>query len=276
MSEHLRFSTGILSRLGEELNPNADQGIIELVRNSYDADAVRCKVELLSTDEPGGTVRITDDGIGMTPQVLRDGWLVLGKSGKQTARVTERMRRVIGNKGLGRLAALRLGETTVVTTWPRGEPFQYSLEINWSDFATARVVEEVPLEITRLPRSAHRSESGTIVEVSRLHAKLSRAEVKRLARALVLMADPFDRSLGFQPALIAPGQKDLENLVASSYFEEASFHLVAELSEDGSARAEVLDWKGQILFQTSSGDLGRRGRGKISFADLVRLHEIGT
>jgi len=262
MSEHLRFSTGILSRLGEELNPNADQGIIELVRNSYDADAVKCRVELLDTDKPGGTVRVTDDGVGMTREALRDGWLVLGKSGKQMVRVTERKRRVIGNKGLGRLAALRLGETTKVTTWPKGSRLQYSLEINWSDFDTASVVEEVPLEIQQLKRENRPSENGTIVEVHRLHDKLTRMEVKRLARALVLMADPFDQSLGFQPALVAPGQKDLESLVSSSYFEEAQFHLVAELSEDGSARAEVLDWKGQTLFKATSADLRTRGRGK--------------
>src|SRR5258707_1195286 len=119
MSEHLRFSTDILSRLGEELNPNADQGIMELVRNSYDADAVQCCVELIGTDEAGGVVRVTDDGLGMSREALRDGWLVLGKSGKETLRVTERKRRVIGNKGLGRLAALRLGQTTNVMTWPK-------------------------------------------------------------------------------------------------------------------------------------------------------------
>ncbi len=262
MSEHLRFSTGILSRLGEELNPNADQGIIELVRNSYDADAVKCRVELIGTDQPAGMVRVTDDGLGMTQRAIRDGWLVVGKSGKQTIRVTERKRRVVGNKGLGRLAALRLGESTKVITWPKDEHVQYSLEINWSDFDLAKVVEEVPLEIQQSPRARKAPDHGTIVEVRRLHSKLTRMEVKRLARALVLMADPFDQSLGFQPTLIAPGQKDLESLVASSYFEEAQFHLVAELSEDGTARAKVLDWKGQTLFEGGAEDLRRKLRGK--------------
>ena len=44
--EHLRFSPDILRRLGEELVPQIEQGIVELVRNSYDADAVNCRVEL--------------------------------------------------------------------------------------------------------------------------------------------------------------------------------------------------------------------------------------
>jgi C4-dicarboxylate-specific signal transduction histidine kinase len=76
------------------------------------------------------------------------------------------------------------------------------------------------------------------------------------------MADPFDKSLGFQPTLVAPGQKDLESLVASSYFEEAQFHLVAELSEDGTASAKVLDWKGQTLFEADSDDLRRKRKSR--------------
>jgi signal transduction histidine kinase len=263
MIEHLRFSTDILSRLGEELNPNADQGIMELVRNSYDADAVKCRVELIGTDEAGGIVRVTDDGLGMSRQALRDGWLVLGRSGKQM-RVTERKRRVIGNKGLGRLAALRLGKTTNVTTWPKGEGFQYSLAIDWANFAAVKVVEDVALRIEQAPKDRKSPEQGTIVEIQGLHARLTRPEVKRLARALVLMADPFDKSLGFQPTLVAPGQKDLESLVASSYFEEAQFHLVAELSEDGTVSAKVLDWKGQTLFEADADGLRRKRKGRLA------------
>ena len=66
----LRFSPSILQRLGEELHPNPDQGLLELVRNAYDADAPNCIIELINTYECGGAVRITDDGIGMDQMQL--------------------------------------------------------------------------------------------------------------------------------------------------------------------------------------------------------------
>ena len=53
----------ILRRLGEELVPNIDQGIIELVRNAYDADATKCIVTLSNVRHPGGRIRIEDDAI---------------------------------------------------------------------------------------------------------------------------------------------------------------------------------------------------------------------
>ena len=47
---NIQFSTDILRRLGEELNPSIDQGILELVKNAYDADARRCLVEISQND----------------------------------------------------------------------------------------------------------------------------------------------------------------------------------------------------------------------------------
>jgi len=63
----LRFSTEIVRRLGEELNPTLDKGILELVKNAYDADATECRVELRNTDRPDGKIIVEDNGAGMTP-----------------------------------------------------------------------------------------------------------------------------------------------------------------------------------------------------------------
>ncbi len=71
----IRFATDILRRLGEELNPSVDKGILELVKNAYDADAIRCTINLENTEETGGSILIVDDGDGMTPDEIETGWL---------------------------------------------------------------------------------------------------------------------------------------------------------------------------------------------------------
>src|SRR5215213_9939389 len=101
MSERLRFAPDILRRLGEELNPNPEQGIIELVRNAYDADALTCIVELIGTTTVGGTARVCDDGDGMGSDAIANGWLVLGRSGKGGRELTRLGRLQVGDKGLG-------------------------------------------------------------------------------------------------------------------------------------------------------------------------------
>lgn len=103
-----RFSTDILSRLGEELNPNPDQGILELVKNSYDADSIKCTIELLDTSLIGGTIHIIDDGDGMDIDGIKNGWLLLGKSNKLIRGKSSLERIPAGSKGLVKLIALNL------------------------------------------------------------------------------------------------------------------------------------------------------------------------
>ena len=103
---HLRFSPYILKRLGEELNPNPDHGLIELVRNAYDADAHSCRIRLENVDRPNGRIEIEDDGIGMNEEGIENYWLVLGRSSKSVDEPTKLGRIPVGSKGLGRLAAL--------------------------------------------------------------------------------------------------------------------------------------------------------------------------
>ena len=249
-SEHLRFSPDILRRLGEELVPQVEQGIVELVRNSYDADAVNCRVELEDVDKLGGTLRIEDDGVGMDHDAIRSGWLILGRSNKPGRSLTALGRRPVGEKGLGRLAALRMGRRVTMSTRPASKPStEYKLVIDWTKYDAISVVEDVALEIIERPTQ---KPPGTSIEVTELLVTFGRREVERLARALLLLADPFDDSQGFHPLLVSHEFADLEQRVKSAYFDDAAYHLVAELDEKGRShidvydpRTKVLKWSGQ-------------------------------
>jgi signal transduction histidine kinase len=255
-SAQIRFSPEILRRLGEELNPSPDKGILELVKNAYDANAKECTVTLVNTERPGGSIMIKDDGDGMGEEEIRNGWLVLGRSGKSLKAQTRLGRTPAGSKGLGRLAALRLGRRARLSTRPLAEPnIQYDLLIEWKAFEDVAVVEDVDLMIESSKR-AKALQPGTEVSLEKLSAHVTRADVKRLARELILLADPFgDAPEGFKPALVAPEFADLEVLVKNRYFTDAEYHLRASVDADGFASAAVLDWKGQRLFEAKHGDL---------------------
>jgi signal transduction histidine kinase len=255
MKTNIRFATDILLRLGEELNPNADQGIIELVKNGYDADAATCTIELKNIDTPGGTIRVKDDGDGMEISDIVDGWLLLGRSQKVIGKRTRLKRIPAGNKGLGRLAALRLGNKVLLNTRPRKNPhIQYTLQINWADFENVIAVEDITLQIDQ--SSIPNGKPGTEILIEGLAREIGRAEVKRLARSLILLADPFvDSPDSFNPILYSDEFKDLERLVSNRYFDDAEYHLVASLDIDGKAKAEVTDFKGRRLFTANHKDL---------------------
>jgi len=255
-SSRIRFAPDILRRLGEELNPHPAAGIIELVKNAYDADAKLCIVNLANVDEPGGEVTIADDGDGMTVSQIEDGWLVVGQSQKERRRRTRLGRIPAGSKGLGRLAALRLGQFAMLETRPRTpKDLVLTVSINWQQFDQAALIDDVELPIKTAKRPAN-TKQGTVISLRKLHGRIGRVEVKRLARAMLLLADPFaDTSVAFQPQLISPEFTDLQQLVRHKYFSEASFHLVASVDSCGKGHAAVQDFLGQELFSCNHNEL---------------------
>ena len=253
---NFKFSPDILSRLGEELISNPEQGIIELVKNSYDADATNCTLELKGTSTEGGSITISDDGVGMDEATIINGWLVIGRSKKISRQLTDLGRFPVGDKGLGRIAALRQGSQVTLLTRPASEPkIEYSLTIDWSEFDKVDVVEAVNFNI-----DSHETDKshGTDIIINNLHSKLTRREIQKLARELILLADPFGDSTGFHPSLIAPEFSDLEQQVLNAYFDDAEFHLRAELNENGIANAWFSDWKGNVLFRADQHQLSER------------------
>lgn len=244
---HFRFSPEVLSRLGEELIPNPEQGIIELVKNAYDADATWCEVEFGVSEEGGRTLSVSDNGLGMDANAIRDGWLIIGRSGKATRQLTRKFDRLpVGDKGLGRLSALRQGKRVVLETTPDSDlSARYLLEIDWGKIQRATTVEDVGLNVER--QIANGKGHGTRILVKDLETELGKAGLNRLARELLLLADPFDDDLGFHPKLIAPSFSELERRVQEAYFEDAEYHLQAWLDDEGRARAQLTDWKGEVL-----------------------------
>ena len=86
-------------------------GIIELIRNSLDADADKIKIEFGRNDLDGiEDIRVTDDGHGMLPAEIPRLFGQLGDSWKRTAKVSRTKSRALhGRDGRGRFRAAGIG-----------------------------------------------------------------------------------------------------------------------------------------------------------------------
>src|SRR5262249_28830971 len=143
---------------------------------------------------------------------IRNGWLIVGDSMKSGSETSPSGRLLVGSKGLGRLGALRLGRKDELTTRPKTEPGrQYRLEIDWSACDHARVVEDVELKVVNeeAPLGAG---YGTEITISQLPSPWTKADIKRLARAILLLRDPFAKKQTFQAVLRAEEFEELEAL----------------------------------------------------------------
>src|SRR5688572_26462954 len=103
--------THLFRELGALLVGRDSTALVELIKNSYDADASRVTVfaENLHTGT-GGRVVIADDGSGMTREQFAEGFLRIASRWKDRSerRSTRYKRHFTGAKGIGRLAAHKL------------------------------------------------------------------------------------------------------------------------------------------------------------------------
>src|SRR5271157_778198 len=90
--EHFDIHASVVFQLGESLITDSVQALVELVKNSYDADASFCKLDISTQpiSDPMspfkgavGAITIEDDGSGMTLDTIRRGWLTISNSDKR-------------------------------------------------------------------------------------------------------------------------------------------------------------------------------------------------
>lgn len=131
----LRPRARLLRTLGTDLISSEKVALIELVKNSFDADATVVLVSFVGPLAPGeGSVDIWDDGHGMDVETLQSSWLDIATDVKKRCTRSESGgRRVLGEKGIGRLAAARLANEMLLTTRRPGSD-ELKLLIDWRDF----------------------------------------------------------------------------------------------------------------------------------------------
>lgn len=143
-----------------------------------------------------GLIRVVDRGNGMTLQDIRRGWLTVSASRKRDMKargeVTPGKKRTpLGDKGLGRLGAQRLGEVLEIFTVPLDGNESYSLQIPWRAYESAEALSEVDLHIVTGPRDNQKP--GTTVSIRGLR-ELDRWRgqgLTDLERELSIMVSPY-------------------------------------------------------------------------------------
>lgn len=127
MSEKLQIRpyARLLTMLGDQLIKNELIALVELIKNSYDADASWVKVSFVGFGADyalteSSKIVIEDDGCGMNADILRKHWLNPATPDKLKRKVlspkTQKGRILQGEKGIGRFAIFKLGKKISITT----------------------------------------------------------------------------------------------------------------------------------------------------------------
>lgn len=115
--------------IGRENVSRLESAILELVKNTYDADATCC---VLYYESSTRTLYLADNGDGMSTDVIRKHWMTIGNSSKKSRYTSNKGRIQTGAKGIGRFALDRIGDKCTMYTRSANENLEW--KIDWSSF----------------------------------------------------------------------------------------------------------------------------------------------
>ncbi len=130
--------------IGRENVSKLDGAIIELIKNTYDADAALC---FLYYDDKKNVLYLGDNGCGMTEDVIRRNWMTIGRSSKKESFVSRGGRTQTGEKGIGRFALDRIANSCKMLTGTENSRERLLWTVDWGMFAPGKNITDINADL---------------------------------------------------------------------------------------------------------------------------------
>jgi signal transduction histidine kinase len=258
------IDASVVYQLGEQLISSETQALVELVKNSYDADASYANIKVITDESAGdrsrtfpgakGYILIEDDGTGMGWEEIKRGWLTISASLKRELKARggttqKRHRTPLGDKGLGRLGAQRLGRYLEMWTIQEGDNRAYYVGIDWEDFR-GKTLSQVPAYIELTDGSNSR---GTQLLISGLRGPEAWKGSKQteLVNQLSQLMIPFGDVRPFDLVLSVDGKRIELDSIADSVLAVAGIHIT--FAFDGKDLSVRIRYRPTYLLATTQG-----------------------
>lgn len=193
--------THLFRELGQLLVGRDSTALVELIKNSYDADAERVIIHGQDlNNEELGKITITDTGVGMGEKQFTEGFLRIASRLKdQGERQSKRYkRRYTGAKGIGRLAAHKLARFIHIDSIPAvdvlgQEARPVVADIDWDLVESQQTLDDIErsgaitVKIEEFPADA---KSGTVIELRKLRRRWTSTERARFFAEVQTFSPP--------------------------------------------------------------------------------------
>jgi signal transduction histidine kinase len=237
-AKHFHVDARTILQLGRQSIKDHTTALLELVKNSYDADARLVDV-VIEQYSNGGCIRVADDGVGMTEQEIEAHWLRIGYSEKRTKKFSPRGRRKTGEKGVGRISADRLGARLFLKTQAFNS-LAAGIAVDWDRFdVEGQEVSEIPIRTLRnvsvsIPTidSEPKSTRGTELIIRKLRQAWTEEDIRALHEELSALTPPFRAVEDFRIRLTTNIAPKYNGIIESQFSETAEIELSAVMRGD--------------------------------------------
>jgi len=209
----------VIRQLGKELVSDSITALLELIKNSYDADATYVNVDIDTTaqikGEDGsittGSITIEDDGFGMDEKTILKSWLIISYSNKRPntdgiKKKTPKGRTPLGDKGLGRLSTQKLADTCEIYS-KKENALPVHVYFDWREFDKAETLSKVKVEFDNIDFCASKKQGTKIVLHNITDSDSWQGEnLERFKGMLSQLISPFENNRPFNVFLTINGE----------------------------------------------------------------------
>ncbi len=183
--------THLLEELGERLVASPAVAIAELIKNGYDADAVKCQV-WQTLDRK--SIVVEDDGHGITKDEFLSRWMTVATQHKRENPQSRGFSRTLtGAKGVGRFAARFLGKSLKLVSHAYDSEAKAHARLeatfDWTSFDAGGALTEIQIPYTY--EIGTTKKHGTRLEISALRVKWDEKTESRVRREVLGICSPF-------------------------------------------------------------------------------------
>ncbi|MEW6738493.1 MAG: sensor histidine kinase [Nitrospirota bacterium] len=252
---HFTVDSALLSELGEKLVETVHLALVELVKNSYDADATEVKVCFTEDTDGNPEIHIIDNGIGMNLDEVKQYWMRIATTNKSIDSVSPLYGRPrTGSKGIGRFCCRRLGKKLkLITTGKKNHGYEKTVvEFPWSDFKPGSTVTDIECPGEQI--LSEKGFTGTTLIISDLLDEWNYRGYAFLKRQLaVLVANRGTRREGYKED---PG---FNIILEAPQFEGGTRNLRDDLINAGwGTLTAYVNSKHQAVCELNAKDIGRK------------------
>lgn len=245
---HFEVDSHLLLELGERLVAKPSIALAELVKNSYDADALSVTITFTKVHNKGGTIIVDDTGQGMTFNDLKEKWMRIGTDYKERNPVSPVYGRTrTGRKGIGRFACRMISENLVLISVAMvdSEKERVKAVFNWDKLVSGKEVSEFEIKTTRekVPPS---TQTGTKLVLEGTRTPWGEEDILKFKREILGLVNPFPWKTEEKPAkgskrhdpgmeinVEAPEYPEIEGLLSRNILKAAWGKLEGSLDKHG-------------------------------------------
>lgn len=237
--------------IGRENVSNLEGALIELIKNTYDADAKKCVVYYESSTDK---LFIIDNGIGMNKEVIINNWMTIGNSTKKESVFTKSGRVNTGEKGIGRFALDRISEKCTMLTVSKDERFEWL--VNWENFDSSEMITDTYAELNDISENIPEflselgneflcdmlksdfTGTGTCFILENLRDQWNEVVIERVKSSLQKLLPPMENNV-FELFLFLQDTKTKDARILPDLLNEYDYKLHFEVNDIGECAIQI-------------------------------------